>query len=168
MLDSATVAQMTTIQDPAGVGLAWHHGFVGQHEVWNHSGGWNGMSKWIGFSQAENTGAVVLCNMTGVHGSILGAIAPALLDMVAGNEDRNPPVSGHRPMASIVRDVLFLPETPGCGHRAASLLDTGGRKVSALKPGENDVRSLRPGVYFVQAISREPSAVNCRKVVVSR
>ena len=34
--------------------------------------------------------------------------------------------------------------------------------------GANDVRSLAPGVYFVRAVSCEPSAVSCQKVVVTR
>jgi CubicO group peptidase (beta-lactamase class C family) len=151
VLDSSTVVQMTTIQDPAGIGLVWHPAFVGQHEAWNHTGGWTGMSTWIGFSQAENTGAVVLCNMTGVHGSILGAIAPALLDVAAGIEDRGSQVSRQTPVASIVGNVILLPGTSGRRRQAASLLGASGRKVSGLRPGANDVRSLRPGVYFLKS-----------------
>ena len=43
-----------------------------------------------------------------------------------------------------------------------------GRKVMDFRIGSNDVSSLAPGVYFVRAVSREPSAVSCHKVVVQR
>jgi CubicO group peptidase (beta-lactamase class C family) len=167
VLDSATVAQMTTIQHPAGIGLVWERGHIGQHEVWNHTGGWTGMSTWIGFCPPEKTGAVVLCNMTGAHGSILAVIAPALLDWAAGVEDRDCRVFGDRPGASIVRGALFLPEVPGRGPEAASLLDAGGRKVSALRPGANDLRALAPGVYFVTSGRGSGDSVTA-KVIVTR
>ena len=48
-----------------------------------------------------------------------------------------------------------------------ALLDLTGRKVLDLKPGANDVSRLSPGVYFVRAVSREPSAVSCQKVVIT-
>jgi hypothetical protein len=169
VLDSATVAEMTTIQHPAGVGLVWHHGFLGQREVWSHSGMWNGISTWIGFCRAENTGVVVLCNLEAVHGSILGVIAPALFDWAAaGVEDEpKPPTPDSRPVANIIRGTLLHARSLDPSIHS-SLLDVSGRSVLDLKPGANDVRHLSPGVYFVQAISREPSVVNCRKVVVSR
>jgi len=152
VLDSITVAQITTIQHPAGVGLVWEHGYVGQHEVWHHTGAWNGISTWIGFCQADNTGAVVLCNMSWVHGSILGVIGPALLDWAAGIEEGPcPPVTGSRPAATLVRNVLFLPQTPSDKPQATSLLDVAGRSVMDLHPGANDVSGLAPGVYFVRA-----------------
>jgi CubicO group peptidase (beta-lactamase class C family) len=169
VLDSATVVQMTTIQHPAGVGLAWHHGYVGPHEVWSHTGGWTGMSTWIGFCQADNTGAVVLCNMTGVHGSILGVIAPALLDLAAGVEDLpKSPVSWHEPAASILSGFLFLPEAPDHrGRSARRLLSATGREAMELHVGANDVRGLAPGVYFV-AEDCANNTVRARKVVVTR
>jgi CubicO group peptidase (beta-lactamase class C family) len=165
VLDSATVAQMTTIQHPVGVGLVWEHGYIGQHEVWNHTGGWTGMSTWIGFCQADNTGAAVLCNMSGAHGSILGVIAPALLDMVAGvEEDPGPHAAGFRPTSTIVRDVLLLPEP---GPQASTwLVDAAGRKVAGLRAGANDVCLLAPGVYFVAEEGQ--NEVRVRKVIVTR
>jgi CubicO group peptidase (beta-lactamase class C family) len=170
VLDSVTVAMMTTIQHQSGVGLVWHHGYVGQHEVWNHTGGWTGMSTWIGFCQADNTGAVVLCNMTGVHGSILGVIAPALLDWAAGVEDiPKPRAVSPEPAATIVRGILFEPEAPSHKPQAQSwLLDATGRSVVALRPGPNDVRSLPPGVYFVRVTQTQAQAHAIHKVVVSR
>lgn len=53
------------------------------------------------------------------------------------------------------------------GYRA-ELLDACGRRVMALAPGLNDVSGIAPGVYFVRDVSREPSAVSCRKVIVAR
>ena len=148
VLDSVTVALMTTVQHPVGVGLIWRYGYVGQHEVWSHSGMWNGISTWIGFCRVDNTGAVVLCNLGAVHGSILGVIAPALLDWAAGGVAESPGgESGpaHR-MPTILRGALFIPPSL---HPSISLLDLSGRKVLDLRPGPNDVRSLAPGVYFV-------------------
>jgi len=53
-----------------------------------------------------------------------------------------------------------------------ALLDISGQKVLALHPGANDVSNLAPGIYFVRseplAVSREPSAVTVRKVVLTR
>jgi hypothetical protein len=75
---------------------------------------------------------------------------------------------------TVVRGVLFLPEAVG-GERlavGAHLLDISGRKVLELRPGANDVSRLAPGVYFVRsersAVGREPSAVGCQKVIVTR
>jgi hypothetical protein len=174
LLDSATVAEMTTIQHPAGVGLAWHHSYVGGHEVWHHTGGWTGMSTWIGFCQAEKTGAVVLCNMTGAHGAILGAIAPALLDMAAGVEEpAQPRASGRSPAPALARPVLFLAETIDHGSWAGSrLLDITGREVLRLRPGANDVSHLASGVYFVAGHptngDRLPASSPTGKVIVTR
>jgi CubicO group peptidase (beta-lactamase class C family) len=171
VLDSATVAQMTTIQHPAGVGLVWHHGYVGQREVWSHAGMWNGISTWIGFCRAENTGVVVLCNLEAVHGSILGVIAPALFDWAASGvaDNHKPQTANPKPAATFVRSALFLPETSRSDKlQAASLLDIAGRSVLDLHPGANDIRGLAPGVYFVRAVSRKPSVTGCRKVILTR
>jgi hypothetical protein len=59
---------------------------------------------------------------------------------------------------TIVRGVLRLPVSPFTIH--TSLFDMTGRSVMALRPGSSDVRRLAPGVYFVRAVSREPSAVS--------
>jgi hypothetical protein len=73
--------------------------------------------------------------------------------------------------ATIIRDVLLLPEAASRLPQAASwLLDVSGRKVLALHPGANDVRALAPGVYFIreetQAASLNPRAV--LKVILTR
>ena len=72
--------------------------------------------------------------------------------------------------ATVVRGVLRLPVSPFTVH--TSLFDMTGRQVMALHPGVNDASRLSPGVYFVRsgpsAVSREPSAVSVRKVVVTR
>jgi YVTN family beta-propeller protein len=75
-----------------------------------------------------------------------------------------------------VREILFLSglgtqsQSPGRDWvmSRAVLLDAAGRKVMDLRPGPNDVRRLGAGVYFVRAVSREPSAVSCHKVVIQR
>jgi hypothetical protein len=74
-----------------------------------------------------------------------------------------------RNWASVVRGVLFMSEARGEKREVRSeLRDISGRKVADLHPGANDVRALAPGVYFVRAASREPLAVGCQKVVVTR
>jgi CubicO group peptidase (beta-lactamase class C family) len=168
-LDSATVALMTTVQHPAGVGLVWHHGYVGQREVWSHAGMWNGISTWIGFCRAETTGVAVLCNLEAVHGSILGVIAPALFDRAASAvaDNPGPQAASPEPAASVVRNVLFLPEAPSRNLQATSLLNIAGRSVLDLHPGANDISGLAPGVYFVRAASRTPSVAGCRKIVLA-
>jgi hypothetical protein len=74
-----------------------------------------------------------------------------------------------RPSATVVRNVLFLPEAAGRKPQVASLLDATGRKVLDLKPGANDVRALAPGVYFVRGEGRQAGDVGpIRKVVLTR
>ncbi len=169
VLDSATVASMTTVQYPAGIGLVWFHEYIGQHEVWSHGGAWNGISTWIGLCRADNTGVVVLCNLGAVHGSILGVIAPALFDWAAGIEENpEPQTRGPEPAASIVRGVLFLPGASCREPRTACwLLDAAGRMVTALRPGANDVGGLAPGVYFL-AEDGTQNTVRVSKVILTR
>jgi hypothetical protein len=88
---------------------------------------------------------------------------------------QQPQASSHKPQATVVRGVLFL---PSLGTRSelsernsvmsrAALLDISGRKVLDLKPGANDVRTLAPGVYFVHsAIDNRQSKMI--KVVITR
>ena len=174
VLDSVTVALMTTIQDPAEIGLVWRHEYIGQHEVWSHGGAWNGISTWIGFCRADNTGVAVLCNLGAVHGSILGVIAPALFDWAAGIAEAPEPQTPNRgPATSIVSDVLSLPEAPSREPRATSwLFDTAGRRAAALHPGANDISRLAPGVYLLREHSvsgaQLPDWPPVRKVIVTR
>jgi len=61
--------------------------------------------------------------------------------------------------------------TPGAGFDRVELCDATGRRVKIVALGASgrvDVRSLAAGVYFVRAVSREPSAVSCHKVIVQR
>jgi len=91
-------------------------------------------------------------------------------DTVLGTaESPKPQAPSRKPGATIVRGVLDL-GVDSRQHTAirAELLDISGRSVMELRPGANDVSRLRPGVYFVRAVSREPLAVGCRKVVVTR
>jgi len=88
--------------------------------------------------------------------------------LAIAEESRRP--SSARPIATVIRGVLFQPEASGLKPQVTSLLDVSGRKVIDLRPGANDVRALAPGVYFVRAepsaASRQPSAVT--KVVITR
>ena len=87
-----------------------------------------------------------------------------------GIEESRPQASSPKPEATIVRGVLVL---GGVGSRQntayrAELLDAAGRRVLALRAGTNDVSRLAPGVFFVRTVSRELSAVSCRKVVLTK
>jgi hypothetical protein len=73
---------------------------------------------------------------------------------------------GVPPLATVIRNVLFLAERPSSSPSASYLLDIGGRQVMVLKPGANDVSRLSPGVYFVREAQAQAQAV--RKVVVTR
>jgi YVTN family beta-propeller protein len=89
---------------------------------------------------------------------------------VGVRESRKPQATSFKPMATVVRGVLCLPEASSPKPQAASwLLDIAGRKVLDLKPGANDVSGLSPGVYFVRersAVGDERSAIH--RVVIAR
>jgi hypothetical protein len=79
--------------------------------------------------------------------------------------------------ATVIRGVLRTVDSrqntahraePSDGGRCGQLLDAMGRKVLALKPGANDVSRLKPGVYFVRAVSRQPSAVSRKPSAVTK
>jgi len=93
------------------------------------------------------------------------------VDVVGQSEDRQQPTAiGQQLTASVIRNVLLLPEAASPRPQAASLMDISGKKVLDLKAGANDVSGLAPGVYFVRqephASSHKPQAVT--KVVVTR
>jgi hypothetical protein len=99
------------------------------------------------------------------------------MDIVGQAEERQKPTANSlQPTASVIRNVLFLPEAPSYKLQAASLLDAGGRRVMDLAPGANDISRLAPGVYFVITPhpvplpqgEREESTDRVRKVVVAR
>lgn len=88
-------------------------------------------------------------------------------------EDEGGRMNAKAGFATIVRGMLFLRwsqsgDRPSCVGTDPVLRDITGRKVMDLRPGENDVRHLAPGVYFVRAVGHEPSAVGCRRVIVTR
>jgi len=85
---------------------------------------------------------------------------------VGVEETPSPEVRTSHRGPTIVRGVLFLPSSVLSPH--SSLLSVAGRNVMELRPGPNDVSRLAPGLYFVRAVSREPSAVGCQKVVIQR
>jgi hypothetical protein len=86
------------------------------------------------------------------------------ITQTGAEEPRQPQTSSRKPQATVVRGVLFLP--PSFSTHRSALITPDGRKVMSLHPGANDVSGLSPGVYFVRAVSREPSAVDCQRVVI--
>jgi CubicO group peptidase (beta-lactamase class C family) len=144
ILDSATVALMTTVQPPAGIGIVWHPGQVGPRYVWSHGGGWNGITTWIGFCPADSTAAVVLSNLGGAH-CVGSVIAPALFDRAAGITEA--PVS--RPQSRMPGTLLrpgmelHLPEP-------AKLVDAAGRVRCRFGRGTASVPNLGAGAYILR------------------
>jgi len=94
------------------------------------------------------------------------------VDVVGQSEERQQPAAhGLQLTASVIRNVLFLPEAASLKLQASSwLLDISGRKVLALHPGANDVSRLAPGVYFVRQAKAQAQAQAqaVQKVVVTR
>ena len=78
------------------------------------------------------------------EGNWVGAYALISLPLgVSGPEQEVLPGRTARPVPTIVRGVLRLPE-----GRSALLHDAAGRRVMSLHTGENDIGHLAPGVYF--------------------
>jgi hypothetical protein len=94
------------------------------------------------------------------------------VDVVGQSEEQGQPMAfDSRLMASVIRNVLLLPEVSSLKAQAISwLLDAAGRRALDLHTGANDVSGLAPGVYFVreepQASSSKLQAV--RKVIITR
>jgi hypothetical protein len=98
-----------------------------------------------------------------------GEIRFATNNLAAIAEQPQPP-SGTRPVATVIRNVLFLAERPSSSASTSPLLDISGRDVMYLRPGANDISRLSPGVYFIReglATGREGLG-KTRKVVVTR
>lgn len=66
-------------------------------------------------------------------------------------ESPKPQASSPKPRPTVVRGILFLPQSLLTAN--SSLLSADGRRVLALVPGANDVTRLAAGVYFVRAES---------------
>ena len=99
------------------------------------------------------------------------AVATASIPAGGVEEGANAEARSANWTATIVGNVLRLPEASGVKRQASSvLLDAAGRRVTELVPGENDVSRLGPGVYFVREGPRGQASQGprVRKVVVSR
>jgi hypothetical protein len=90
------------------------------------------------------------------------------VDVVGQSEEQGQPTAHGSPLtASVIRNVLLLPEASSLKPQATSwLLDAAGRRAFGLHPGANDLSSLSPGVYFVREAQAQAQAV--RKVVITR
>jgi len=84
VLDSTTVALMTTIQYPQlnqHQGLVWYESFLDGRWIWGHSGGDQGVITRMGYYPAEGTAAIVLTNGESISGC--ATILDALFDYAA-------------------------------------------------------------------------------------
>lgn len=67
ILDSATVAEMLSIQFPeirSDQGLIWFHNYDGSRWLWRHGGGDHGVSTMASFCPDEKVGVIVLTNIS--------------------------------------------------------------------------------------------------------
>ncbi|MFO7676613.1 MAG: serine hydrolase domain-containing protein [bacterium] len=163
ILDSATVALMTSTQFPPNAGFCWFTTELVGDSIWYHSGTWDGICTCMGFCRELRTGFIVFTNghWPQVAPAVFGIVVPALHEFArsaSAVSEARVPVPGAR-NRSLVRGVLELR-----GPVGAILLDISGRKVANLVPGPNEIRHLAPGVYFL----REHSAFSVTKVVVTR
>jgi CubicO group peptidase (beta-lactamase class C family) len=156
ILDSASVALMTTVQGVPNVGLHWIRGTTGGRQCWYHAGQWNGTATLHSFCRNENTGVVVLTNVDSdsIMHCIFSHITPALYDYAPYTGAKETPSQEVRATSlrpTIMRGVLEIGSPPTvCGSRPeVGLFDANGRRVAKLHAGPNDVRRLAPGVYFV-------------------
>jgi CubicO group peptidase (beta-lactamase class C family) len=84
ILDSTTVALMTTVQYPQlnqHQGLVWYESFLNGRWIWGHSGGDQGVITRMGYYPAEGTAAIVLTNGESFSGC--ATIMDALFDYAA-------------------------------------------------------------------------------------
>jgi hypothetical protein len=162
------------------VHVVWQDGRVGRDVYYR--GSTDGGETWLAEQQLAYDSARSFIPQLAVGGAALHAVwvdhrtgKPDLFYVrnLTGNSavaDAAPPVRSQAPLhTTIVSSILLLPKSQAPNTRfQAELLDIGGRKVMNLQPGANDVSRLSSGVYFVRAVSRELSAVSCRKVVIQR
>jgi hypothetical protein len=99
-----------------------------------------------------------------------GSSISVLRDSAGGVEEAPNAGVRTRNAATVVRDILFLPEAVSGEQLAvcAQLLDISGRKVLDLHPGANDVSRLSTGVYFVRSTFATRRSTLVTKVVVTR
>jgi hypothetical protein len=172
------------IASGTNVHVLWQDGRAG-NEVYYRSST-DGGETWVAEQQLSHDTANSFMPQLAVGGTAVYAVwvdhrngKPDLFYVrnLTGNSaiaDPAPPVRPQVPVhTTIVRGVLVLgavDSRQNTGYRA-DLLNITGRKVMELVPGPNDVRHLAPGVYFIReplAVSREPSAVTVRKVIITR
>ena len=166
ILDSATVALMTTVQYPQlnqHQGLIWFKTLIEGRWVWGHDGGDQGVHTRMYYCPAENTAAIVLTNGESLPGG--AAIIDALFDYALEygieeyDEQRSVPyfrLSQNTPNPfSDHSSIPFILSTPG--HVNLSVFNAAGQKIMVLADaympaGEHtvafDSRDLAAGVYL--------------------
>lgn len=165
ILDSATVALMTTIQYPQlnqHQGLIWFETLIDGRWVWGHDGGDSGVHTRMYFYPAENTAAIVLTNGESLPGG--AAIIDALFDYALdyGIEEHanltaiHPYVSQNKPNPFRNRAVIDFTLSEN-SHTNLSVYNTAGQKVAVLVDAQLpagkhsvvfDCRNLPAGVYL--------------------
>ncbi len=173
MLDSATIAEVTTLQCPDlndEMGLTWFRCLRGSHIVWMHTGGDYGVNTAYGFMPLEDTGVVLLLNKSG--STCLSSVFLALLDYaesLTGIGEEEPGVG--------VADVLEVLPNPcresarielelrSNGYTEIVIYDMAGHRVliplpvSYVHAGSHslsiDLSDLPQGVLFIQLKSAQ-------------
>ncbi|MBN1435070.1 serine hydrolase [Candidatus Fermentibacterales bacterium] len=165
LLDSATVAEATTLQCPglnSSMGLTWFKSQAGSHTVWGHGGGDLGVSTQFGFCPSEGTGVVVLTNSDAGLWSIFVQLFDYAAELTGCPEQGPQPgdccsiAVTPNPMAHMGWILVGMPEA---GSASVAVYDLAGRVVmqvleeTPLPIGASslalDSGDLPPGVYVV-------------------
>jgi len=142
MLDSATVAEVTTLQCPSlndEMCLTWFKCIRNTHVVWMHTGGDLGVNTVYGFVPLEDTGVVVLLNKSG--STCLSSVYLALLDyaeVLTGIEEEH---GGAEAFTGALRagpspcfgSLSISCTVPAGGNRSIDIYDTAGRMIRRLE-----------------------------------
>ena len=167
ILDSTTVALMTTVQYPQlsqHQGLIWYKSFLNGRWIWGHGGGDQGVITRMGYCPAEGTAAIVLTNGESVSGC--ATIMDALFDYAAehGIEEESSNIvmsagyelyqNAPNPF-SLSTDIGFsLPENH---YVNLSIYNAAGQRIALLVDGEMQAgehrtifhgKDLPSGVYY--------------------
>jgi CubicO group peptidase (beta-lactamase class C family) len=176
ILDSATVALMTTIQYPEldpTQGLIWYYVSLGGRQLCGHNGGDAGVSTEMYYCPDENTAVVVLTNGEAWLFEIVDALFDYAETLTAVTD---PPAQSQ--VVSTFRLAGIYPnpfngqtrvcfELPGGGSVLLTIYDLAGRPVfeqfeGRLSPGTQDIvvdaSDLASGVYLCRLSSKERQA----------
>lgn len=180
ILDSATVALMTTIQYPAlnpEQGLFWYKKYLDGRWIWGHQGWSHGARTRIAFDWSNNTGAVVLTNGEDINsvteimlnllnyaGQVAIAESKIVIPVPAVRLYPNEPNPFRK--STNIRFVLQTAE-----HVTLKFFNAAGQEIATLvdaklQPGAHnfvlDAGDLPTGVYYCRlATGQQNQTISC-------